>query len=69
MPATEWQINCLKFQIVANSSLFRIDPGINPDDAAIPYLTALGDLIGTGLLSLAFYLLFLIGDRDEDVGE
>lgn len=43
--------------------------GINPDDAAIPYLTALGDLIGTGLLSLAFYLLFLIGDRDDDVGE
>ena len=43
--------------------------GINPDDAAIPYLTALGDLIGTGLLSLAFYLLFVIGDRDEDVGE
>lgn len=43
--------------------------GINPDDAAIPYLTALGDLIGTGLLSLAFYLLYVIGDRDEDVGE
>ena len=42
---------------------------IDPDNSAIPYLTALGDLIGTGLLSLAFYVLFIISDADEDVGE
>ena len=29
---------------------------IDPDNSAIPYLTALGDLIGTGLLALAFVL-------------
>uniref|UniRef100_A0A2L2Y4X6 Solute carrier family 41 member 1 n=1 Tax=Parasteatoda tepidariorum TaxID=114398 RepID=A0A2L2Y4X6_PARTP len=28
--------------------------GFDPDDAAIPYLTAFGDLIGTGFLLLAF---------------
>lgn len=33
----------------------------DPDDAAIPYLTAMGDLIGTALLALAFIFLFLLG--------
>jgi len=28
--------------------------GLDPDDAAIPYLTAFGDLIGTGFLLIAF---------------
>lgn len=43
--------------------------GVDPDNSAIPYLTALGDLFGTGLLAVAFYSLFLIGDRDADIGE
>ncbi|XP_050519530.1 solute carrier family 41 member 1-like [Diabrotica virgifera virgifera] len=43
--------------------------GIDPDNSAIPYLTAIGDLLGTMLLALAFHLLFLIGDRDSDVGD
>ncbi|MCL4134534.1 UNVERIFIED_CONTAM: hypothetical protein GTU68_010919 [Idotea baltica] len=43
--------------------------GIDPDNSAIPYLTALGDLIGTGLLAVSFHLLFLIGDRDADLGD
>jgi len=43
--------------------------GDDPDNSAIPYLTAFGDLIGQVLLFLAFNLLFLLGDRDEDVGE
>ncbi|KAK3912181.1 Solute carrier family 41 member 1 [Frankliniella fusca] len=43
--------------------------GIDPDNSAIPYLTAIGDLLGTGLLAVAFQLLYLIGDRDSDVGE
>ncbi|XP_029953136.1 solute carrier family 41 member 2 [Salarias fasciatus] len=34
----------------------------DPDSYSIPYLTALGDLLGTGLLSLAFVSLWCIGD-------
>lgn len=43
--------------------------GDDPDNFAIPYLTALGDLLGTSLLALAFYVLYSIGDRDFDVGD
>ena len=43
--------------------------GIDPDNVAIPFLTALGDLLGTGLLTLGFLIMWLLGDRDEDVGE
>lgn len=43
--------------------------GDDPDNSAIPYLTAFGDLLGQVLLFGAFSLLFLLGDRDEDVGE
>ncbi|XP_026272474.1 solute carrier family 41 member 1 [Frankliniella occidentalis] len=43
--------------------------GIDPDNSAIPYLTAIGDLLGTGLLAVAFQLLYIIGDGDSDVGE
>lgn len=42
---------------------------IDPDNSAIPYLTALGDLLGTSLLALAFLFLFYIGDHDADVGD
>ncbi|XP_070557928.1 solute carrier family 41 member 1-like [Ptychodera flava] len=42
---------------------------MDPDNHAIPYLTALGDLLGTGLLALCFHVLWLIGDRDSDVGD
>ncbi|KAL4226864.1 hypothetical protein ACF0H5_014843 [Mactra antiquata] len=43
--------------------------GDDPDNVAIPYLTALGDLLGTGLLAIAFHILFLIGDGDSDLGD
>ena len=36
--------------------------GGNPDDIAIPYLTALGDMLGNGFLALSFQLLVLLGD-------
>jgi len=36
--------------------------GKDPDSYSIPYLTALGDLLGTVLLSLAFVLLWYVGD-------
>ncbi|XP_069988960.1 solute carrier family 41 member 1 isoform X1 [Penaeus vannamei] len=42
---------------------------IDPDNSAIPYLTALGDLLGTGLLAMAFHFLYVVGDRDADVGD
>jgi len=37
--------------------------GTDPDNAAIPYLTAIGDLVGTSLLALAFILLEVMGDQ------
>ncbi|XP_061523132.1 solute carrier family 41 member 2 [Phycodurus eques] len=43
--------------------------GKDPDSFSIPYLTALGDLLGTALLALCFHFLWLIGDRDSDVGD
>jgi len=33
---------------------------IDPDNSAIPYLTALGDLSGSLLLMLAFSILYMI---------
>lgn len=33
---------------------------VDPDNAAIPYLTALGDLVGTSLLFFAFSFLNFI---------
>nr|XP_037280892.1 solute carrier family 41 member 1-like isoform X2 [Rhipicephalus microplus] len=38
---------------------------VDPDNSAIPYLTALGDLAGTALLALSFLLLDAIGDGDS----
>ncbi|XP_029845751.2 solute carrier family 41 member 1 isoform X1 [Ixodes scapularis] len=35
---------------------------IDPDNAAIPYLTALGDLLGIALLALSFWFLDSLGD-------
>ncbi|XP_069486004.1 solute carrier family 41 member 2 isoform X2 [Ambystoma mexicanum] len=43
--------------------------GKDPDSFSIPYLTALGDLLGTALLALSFHFLWIIGDRDGDVGD
>eukprot|EP00053_Salpingoeca_punica_P011559 m.102964 g.102964 ORF g.102964 m.102964 type:complete len:480 (+) comp15705_c0_seq1:118-1557(+) len=42
---------------------------LDPDNIAIPLVTALGDFLGTGTLALCFSLLFKIGDQDEDVGD
>lgn len=36
--------------------------GKDPDSYTIPYLTALGDLLGTALLSLGFLLLWWTGE-------
>ncbi|XP_014217145.1 solute carrier family 41 member 1-like [Copidosoma floridanum] len=43
--------------------------GMDPDSSAIPYLTAVGDLLGTALLGIAFNFLNAIGDGDSDVGD
>ena len=32
--------------------------GIDPDNAAIPYLTSLGDLLGGALLAAAFHIYY-----------
>ncbi|KAL0968100.1 hypothetical protein UPYG_G00262410 [Umbra pygmaea] len=47
----DWMVHCLWRR------------GKDPDSYSIPYLTALGDLLGTGLLALAFFLLWLIGEQ------
>lgn len=52
---------------VLTLSMWKAD--VDPDNSAIPYLTALGDLIGTMLLGIAFELLYVIGDGDSDVGD
>ena len=43
--------------------------GFDPDNVAIPFLTSLGDLLGTSLLAIGFQVMWYLGDRDEDVGE
>lgn len=40
---------------------------IDPDNSAIPYLTALGDLLGGGLLALAFQILVAIKGPEPDL--
>ena len=40
---------------------------IDPDNSASPLLTALGDLLGTGFLALAFVILYQLGHREVDV--
>lgn len=42
--------------------------GMDPDNFSIPYLTALGDLLGTGFLALCFHMRWFIGDRDTIPG-
>ncbi|XP_051157276.1 solute carrier family 41 member 1-like isoform X1 [Leptopilina boulardi] len=39
---------------------------IDPDNSAIPYLTAMGDLLGISLLAIAFQFLYLVGDQEFD---
>jgi len=41
----------------------------DPDNAAIPYLTAIGDLLGTAFLALSFVVLQLAQDRFLDTLE
>jgi solute carrier family 41 len=36
---------------------------VDPDNSAIPYLTALGDLLGVMLLGITYEFLYLVGDK------
>jgi solute carrier family 41 len=42
---------------------------MDPDNSAIPYLTALGDLLGISLLAMAFGVLYSLGDEDGYITE
>uniref|UniRef100_A0A8C3ACT1 Solute carrier family 41 member n=1 Tax=Cyclopterus lumpus TaxID=8103 RepID=A0A8C3ACT1_CYCLU len=42
--------------------------GMDPDNFSIPYLTALGDLLGTGFLALCFHMRWFIGDTEANAG-
>ncbi|KAL3206866.1 hypothetical protein MRX96_039865 [Rhipicephalus microplus] len=37
--------------------------GVDPDNAAIPCLTGCGDFLGTGFLTMAYALLYYMGDK------
>ncbi|KAM6343909.1 solute carrier family 41 member 3 isoform 19-T22 [Alca torda] len=41
---------------------------LDPDNFSIPYLTALGDLLGTGFLAICFRLVWLVHGTDMNVG-
>ncbi|XP_022601327.1 solute carrier family 41 member 3 isoform X3 [Seriola dumerili] len=41
--------------------------GLDPDNFSIPYLTALGDLLGTGFLALSFRLILMFGSTGTGV--
>ena len=56
---------CLLLHICRILVPFLWGRGTDPDSAAIPYLTALGDLLGGGLLALAFVLLTLAGQEEK----
>ena len=56
---------CLLLHVCRLLVPFLWSRGTDPDSAAIPYLTALGDLLGGGLLALAFVLLTLAGQEEE----
>ncbi|KAH0630179.1 hypothetical protein JD844_012886 [Phrynosoma platyrhinos] len=42
--------------------------GLDPDNFSIPYLTALGDLLGTGFLALCFRFVWLINGLKPKLG-
>ncbi|KAL9838899.1 solute carrier family 41 member 3 isoform 3-T4 [Geothlypis trichas] len=41
---------------------------LDPDNFSIPYLTALGDLLGTGFLAICFRLVWLLHGTDMNLG-
>ncbi|XP_074952087.1 solute carrier family 41 member 3 isoform X1 [Phalacrocorax aristotelis] len=41
---------------------------LDPDNFSIPYLTALGDLLGTGFLAVCFHLVWLVHGADMNLG-
>lgn len=41
---------------------------LDPDNHCIPYLTGLGDLLGTGLLALCFLVSWVLRSEAELVG-
>ncbi|XP_028680515.1 solute carrier family 41 member 1 isoform X2 [Erpetoichthys calabaricus] len=42
--------------------------GLDPDNFSIPYLTALGDLLGTGFLAVCFHLVVMVTGVDVETG-
>ncbi|XP_063797276.1 solute carrier family 41 member 3 isoform X2 [Pseudophryne corroboree] len=43
--------------------------GLDPDNFSIPYLTALGDLLGTGFLAICFRLVWLLAGTESELGD
>lgn len=55
---TDWMVHFIFWKL-----------SLDPDNIAIPFITALGDLLGTGLLAVAFHINWRFGDKDADVGD
>lgn len=41
--------------------------GLNPDNISTPYLTALGDLLGTGFSALSFRLALMVNSAGTGI--
>ena len=60
--------NLMMFQVAVLLYLCQVlvysmwSRGTDPDNAAIPYLTAIGDLLGTALLAVSFLVLQVARD-------
>lgn len=61
--AASFQVACLLI-LAYTITHFLWKKGINPDNWTIPFLTASGDLIGSGLLALAFIILSELTDEN-----
>lgn len=54
---------CLLMFAAQNLVLMLWSRGVDPDNAAIPYVTALGDVIGSTVLTFVFWVLTRYGDN------
>lgn len=75
-PGPRKQLNLFFFSLQVGILLYMADlivrlmwkKALDPDNFSIPYLTALGDLLGTGFLALCFRLVWLIYGADTSLG-
>jgi solute carrier family 41 len=62
-------ISSFLFQIASALVHWLWSKAIDPDNAAIPYLTSLGDLLGGALLAGAFHLFYSVHAADPTAAD